>query len=210
MKGEFSIMDNYIIKESANGYNPVSIEAALLTERKIFFTEEVNEQSCNRLIQQLLYFHSENPKGGITVYINSPGGSVDSGLAVYDIMAMVAKTAPLKTVCIGLAASMASLFFLAPEKENRLMLEHSRIMIHDPHLSGGSYAGQKAHQIMQVAESLDKSGKVLREIIHKSTGQDMAKIEEWTKADTYFTAEEAVENGLAGRIIESLEELRGR
>lgn len=197
-------MNNYIIRESAQGFSAVDIEAALLTERKIFFTEEVNQKSCNILIQQLLFFYSEDPGREITIYLNCPGGSVTDGLAVYDVMKMVDKTAAIKTICIGTAASMGAIFFLAPRKENRLMLKHSNIMIHDPSYSGGSFAHKKPHQLRQEVNSLEECGNILRNIIAESSGHPIEEITELMMEDKYFTAEEAVKFGLAGGIADKL------
>ena len=193
-------MNNILIKEGANGFTPVSVEANLLTERKIFLTEEVNEDSCKALIQQLLYFNGEDPGAEIVMYINSPGGNVYDGLAVYDVMRMM--SAPLRTVCIGTAASMGSIFFLAGD--NREMLPHSRIMIHDPSLSGGSFAGQKPHQLQQVVDTLNECREVTCKIIAERSGHTIEEIYEKTKSDTYFKADEALEFGLATKIITSI------
>lgn len=196
-------MNNYLIKESAAGFQTVSIEASLLSERKIFLTEEINVESCRVLLQQLLYLNSEDPGGEIVLYINCPGGAVYDGLAVYDNLRALGKR--LKTVCIGEAASMASIFFLAAEKDNRLMLPHSRIMIHDPALSGGSYAHQKPHQLQNVVNTLNEIREILCNIIKERTGhEDINEIYEKTREDTYFNAEEALEFGLAGKIIKSI------
>ena len=193
-------MNNILIKEGANGFTTVSVEANLLTERKIFLTEEVNEDSCKALIQQLLYFNGEDPGAEIVMYINSPGGNVYDGLAVYDVMRMM--SAPLRTVCIGTAASMGSIFFLAGD--NREMLPHSRIMIHDPSLSGGSFAGQKPHQLQQVVDTLNECREVTCKIIAERSGHTIEEIYEKTKSDTYFKADEALEFGLATKIITSI------
>lgn len=195
-------MNNHVIKEGADGFREVSIEASLLSQRKIFLTQEVNEESCRILIQQLLYFHSEDPGREIAIYINSPGGNVYDGLAVYDTMRMIAKTAPLKTVCIGTAASMGSIFFLAGDE--REMLPHSRIMIHDPSFSGGSFAGQKPHQLQQVVDSLNECREVTCKIIAERTGHSLDEIYEKTREDSYFNAEQAIQFGLATKVIESL------
>lgn len=193
-------MNTNIIKESAAGFATVSIEASLLAERKLFLTEEVNENSCRALIQQLLYLNEEDPGGEIVLYINCPGGAVYDGLAVYDVMRMI--KAPLKTVCIGEAASMGSIFFLAADR--REMLPHSRVMIHDPAFSGGSFAGQKPHQLQNAVDTLNEMREILCKIIAERTGHTIEEIYEKTKVDSYFNAEKALEFGLATKIIDSI------
>lgn len=190
-------MNNYLTKESAEGFREVSVESMLLTKRKIFLTEEVNESTCKTLIQQLLYFNSEDPGAEIVLYINSPGGTVYDGLAVYDLMRMM--SAPLRTVCIGTAASMGAIFFLAGDK--RQMLPHSRVMIHDPALSGGSMAGQKPHQLQQFVDTLNECREINCNIIAERTGHSIVEIYEKTKNDTFFKADEALEFGLATEIV---------
>lgn len=190
-------MNNNLIRESANGFNTVSVEATLLSERKMFLTEEVSRESCRILLQQLIFFKEEDPDAEVVLYINCPGGSVYDGLAVYDVMRMM----NVRTVCIGTAGSMGSIFFLAGNE--REMLPHSRVMIHDPSLNGGSYAGQKPHQLQHVVDDLTKTRDLLCEIIKERSGKPLEKIKELTKEDTFFTAKEALEFGLATKIIES-------
>ena len=190
-------MNNFLIKESAEGFREISVESLLLTQRNIFMTEEVNESTCKSIIQQLLYFNKEDPGAEIVMYINSPGGVVYDGLAVYDMMRMM--PAPLRTVCIGTAASMGSIFFLAGDK--RQMLPHSRIMIHDPALGGGSMAGQKPHQLQQIVDTLNECREITCKIIAERSGHSIEEIYEKTRNDTYFKAEEALEYGLATEIV---------
>lgn len=192
-------MLNFIIRESSRGFETLSIESELLSNRKIFFTEEVNDEVCKTLIQQIIYFNSQNSEE-IVMYINSPGGKIDCGLPVYDAMRM--SKAPIRTVCIGTAASMGSILFLAGDK--REMLPHSRVMIHDPSFGGGSYAGMKPHEIQSEVDRLNESREKLCRIIAERTGRTIDEVYEKTKEDSYFNAEESIEFGLATAIAETL------
>lgn len=134
------------------------------------------------------------------MYINSPGGKIDCGLPVYDAMRM--SKAPIRTVCIGVAASMGSILFLGGDK--REMLPHSRVMIHDPSFGGGSYAGKKPHEIQAEVDNLNKFREKLCKIISERTGRTVEEVCEKTKEDSYFSAEEAIEFGLATAIAVEL------
>ncbi len=187
----------HIIKESARGFEPFRIEDCLLQKRIIFLTEEVNAQTSSELIKQLLYLEAEKPGEEITLCINSPGGEVTGGLAVYDYMRFL--TSPVRTVCIGTAASMASILFLGGEK--REMLPHTRIMIHDPSFSSGEYAGKKPDELQEEIDGLKKTRDILCNIIAERTGQEKKIVYEKTSRDSYFYAEEALNFGLATKII---------
>ncbi len=189
-----------IIKESAKGYQSLSINDTLLQERKIFFTHDVNPDSCNDLLEQLMYLECEAPGEEITLYINSPGGDVSSGLAVYDFIRLM--SSPVKTVCIGTAASMGSILFLAGDK--REMLTHAKIMIHDPSYSNGDYGGMKPLEIQEKVNNLMEIRKELCSIIAERTGKSIKEVHRKTKCDTYFNAEEALAFGIATSIITEL------
>lgn len=193
-------MNNFIIKESSRGFDSVEIGSELLSERRIFFTDEVDDNVCRMLIQQLLYFNSQS-SDEIVMYINSPGGKTDCGLAVYDAMRM--SKAPIRTVCIGTAASMGSILFLGGDK--REMLPHSRIMIHDPSFGGGGYAGKKPHEIQAEVDRLNETREKLCKIIAERTGRTIDEIYEKTKTDSFFNADEAIEFGLATAIAAALD-----
>ena len=193
-------MNNFIIKESSRGFDSVEIGSELLSERRIFFTDEVDDNVCRMLIQQLLYFNSQS-SDEIVMYINSPGGKTDCGLAVYDAMRM--SKAPIRTVCIGTAASMGSILFLGGDK--REMLPHSRIMIHDPSFGGGGYAGKKPHEIQAEVDRLNETREKLCKIIAERTGRTIEEIYEKTKTDSFFNADEAIEFGLATAVAENLD-----
>lgn len=192
-------MNNFIIKESSRGFDSVNIDSALLSERKIFFTEEVDDEVCKTLIQQIIYFNSQSSEE-IVMYINSPGGKIDCGLPVYDAMRM--SKAPIRTVCIGTAASMGSILFLGGDK--REMLPHSRVMIHDPSFGGGSYAGKKPHEIQSEVDRLNESREKLCNIIAERTGKTLEEVYEKTKTDSFFNADEAIEFGLATAVAATI------
>lgn len=144
---------NCIIEQSARGYDTLAIEALLATKRRIFLTNLVDSTSCAEIIRQLMFFNSEDSASEIVLYINTPGGEVDSGFAVYDTMRLI--EAPVRTVCIGVCASMGALIYLGGER--REMLPHSRLMIHDPSFSGGSYAGKKPHELQAEVNKLNET-----------------------------------------------------
>lgn len=185
-----------IIKESVKGTTLIPIEDELLSSNTIFLTDEVTAETSNTLLKQLMYLeHCEN-NNDITLYINSPGGDVVSGLAVYDYISIMKKT--VNTVCTGTAASMGAILFLAGKK--RSMLPHTRLMIHDPSFGGGSFAGKKSHEIQRNLDKLNESRETLAKIIAEKTGRSLDEIYAVTADDTYYNAEEAISFGLANDI----------
>lgn len=193
----------HILKESAKGWEAFRIEDTLLQERVIFLTEEVNAETSCDLIKQLMYLEYDDPGKEITFCINSPGGEVTGGLAVYDYIRML--SSPVRTVCLGTAASMGAILFLAGDQRD--MLPHTRIMIHDPSYSGGSYSGKKPMEIEEELNNLKQTQEILCKIISERTGQPLETIYEKTQKDSYFYAEEALEFGLATQIISSADAL---
>ena len=189
-----------IIKESARGYQSLQITDVLMQERKIFLVEQVSTETCSDLIKQLLFLENEAPGEEIKLYINSPGGDVHSGLAVYDCIRLI--SSPVTTICIGTAASMGAILYIAGEK--RIMLPHSRIMIHDPSFSGGNLGGKKPLEIQTELQTLIDVRTQLCDIIAERTGKAVDEIYEVTKTDTYFNADEAIDFGLATEIINKL------
>lgn len=185
-----------IIKETCEGTACIPLRDMLFQRREIYCTGEIDAQTANSIIVQLHFLGLENPSGGITLYINSPGGEVSSGLAVYD--AMQAVSCPVKTVCIGMAASMAALLFAAGAK--REMLPHGRLMIHDP-LIPGNLAGS-ALKIDSVARDLMQTRETVGKILARHTGHSLEEVLEKTATDCYFSASEAVAWGLADCIID--------
>ncbi|MBQ8904691.1 MAG: ATP-dependent Clp protease proteolytic subunit [Oscillospiraceae bacterium] len=186
-----------ILKETVRGIDCIRIEDELLSGREMFLTKEVNAETSNELIKQLMYLDRTEPGKEITLYINSPGGDVMSGIAVYDFIRLM--KSPVKTVCIGTAASMGAILFLAGE--TRQMLPHTRVMIHDPSYGRNDIGGRKPHEIQRELDSLNRTRTVLAEIIAERAGKDIEEIYKLTADDSYFYAEEAVEFGLATEIM---------
>lgn len=189
-----------LINETARGYELFTLEDNFFRERKIFLTSMMDADSSNELIKQLMYLNQKNPKEEITLYINSPGGEVTSGLAVYDCIRMM--TASVRTVCTGTAASMGSILFLAGDR--REMLPHTKIMVHDPAFGARDIGGMKPLEIQKEVDDLMNVREILCEIIAERTGRTKEEVYEKTKIDSYFRAEEAVEFGLATAIITKL------
>lgn len=186
-----------LIKESVRGMEVLTPEDLLFTNREIFLTTGVDSETSNKLIKQLMILEKLDNSAEITLYINSPGGEVVSGLAVYDFIKLM--KAPVRTVCIGTAASMGAILFLAGKK--REMLEHTRLMIHDPAYSGGDMAGKKPHELQVYVDKLKQSQEIVAKIIAEKTGKTLEEVYEKTRDDTYFNAEEAIEYGLATGIF---------
>ncbi|MBD5519646.1 MAG: ATP-dependent Clp protease proteolytic subunit [Lachnospiraceae bacterium] len=187
----------HVIRDSSEGWQLLSIEDEMFnTHRSIEVAGEITRESVYSLILQLRYLQQADPEKEITIYINSPGGSVIDGLALYDTMAL---SSNIRTVCVGMAASMGALLFAAGNR--REMLPHAEIMIHNPAvkcLSGS------ALQIEEESRRLMQMRKTTAEILAKHTGHTIEEVYEKTKQDTYFSAEEAVKWGLADRIIREI------
>ena len=188
-----------IIRESSHGYDLIPIQDEMLSHREVELVGEVDAASVNALVRQLRYLQRQDLEGQITLFINSPGGSVDSGMALYDVMQAV--SCPIRTVCVGLAASMAALLFVSGSRRD--MLPHSRIMIHDPLIvrTGGSALKLKA-----VSDDLMETRQIIARVISEHSGKSLEEVLAKTATDSYFRAEEAVEFGLADHIITSLAE----
>ena len=185
-----------ILKETVRGTELIPLEDMLLEESDVFLVDEITPKSANLLIQKLMYLDQKD-LGEITLYINSPGGEVISGLAVYDYIKIM--KSPVRTVCTGDAASMGAIIFLAGEK--REMLPHTRILIHDPSYGHLDVSGKKPHEIQRGVDSLNKVRETLAEIISEKTGKGLDEIYGITAEDNYFTAEEAIDFGLATSIF---------
>lgn len=190
-------MIHNIIYESSRGFSEISVDDELMRSRKIFLEGEVNSKSCNELIKQLMCLESQDNTKEITIYINSPGGSVHDGLALYDVIQLL--KSPIRTVCVGIAASMGAILFLAGEK--RQMLPHSEIMIHDPCYGGLDISGQKPHEIQHRVDNLNETRTMLAQIISDRTGKSLEEIYKVTADDTYYKADAAIDFGLATEII---------
>ena len=186
----------YVVEQTSRGERGYDIYSRMLKERIIFVTGPIDDGTATTVTAQLLYLESENPKKGIAMYINSPGGYVSSGLAIYDTMQYV--RCPIETVCIGQAASMGSLLLAAGDHGNRVVLPNARIMLHQP---SGGYRGV-ATDIERHAEEIIDLKHRLNNIYVKHTGQPYETIEKKLDRDTFLTAEEAVEFGLVDRMFE--------
>lgn len=194
-------MANVII-ETVRGFEIIPIEADLLNNREIFFAESINADSSNELIKKLMYLEHEDNTREITLYINSPGGEVISGLAVYDYIGLM--KSPVRTVCIGMAASMGAILFLAGNR--REMLPHTRLMIHDPSYGHNDIGGRKPHEIQREVDKLMETRESLASIIAEKTNKPKELIYAITMEDTYYSAEEAVNFGLATGIVSKRED----
>ena len=184
-----------VVEQTARGERAFDIYSRLLKERVIFITGPIEDYGASLITAQLLFLEAENPKKEIHMYINSPGGLVTAGLAIYDTMQYVRP--PVQTFCIGQAASAASLLLCAGKKGERFALPNARIMVHQP---SASFYGQAA-DIARHAQEIVKLKRRLNEIYAKHTGQTVEAIEKMLDRDTYMTAEEAKNFGLLDQVM---------
>ena len=185
----------YVIEQTSRGERSYDIYSRLLKERIIFLGEEVSDASASVIIAQLLFLEGEDPEKDIHLYINSPGGSVTAGMAIYDTMQYI--KCDVSTICIGMAASMGSFLLAGGAKGKRYALPNSEIMIHQP--SGG--ARGQATEIKIVAEHILKTRQKLNQILAENTGQSIERIEIDTERDNFMSAQEAKEYGLVDEVI---------
>jgi len=185
-----------VIEQSGRGERAYDIYSRLLKERIIFLGEEVNDTTASLVVSQLLFLESEDPGKDIQLYINSPGGSVTSGMAIYDTMQFI--KCDVSTICIGMAASMGAFLLSGGAKGKRYALPHSMIMIHQP--SGGAQG--QATEIEIVAKQILATKQMLNELLAANTGQPLEKIAIDTDRDNYMTAAEAKEYGLIDAVME--------
>jgi ATP-dependent Clp protease protease subunit len=185
-----------VVEQTMRGERAYDIYSRLLKERIIFITGPIEDGLASLVIAQLLFLEAENPKKEISIYINSPGGVVTSGLAIYDTMQFVRP--PVSTLCVGQAASMGSLLLAAGEKGQRFALPNARILVHQPK---GGFEGQ-ATDIMLHAQEILNLKKRLNEIYMKHTGQLLQKIEDILERDYFMTAETAKDFGLVDKVID--------
>ena len=186
-----------VVEQSSRGERAYDIYSRLLKERIIFLTGPIDDNIASLVCAQLLFLESENPKKEISFYINSPGGIVWSGLAVYDTMQYI--SSKIMTICIGQAASAGSLLLAAGEKDMRFSLPNSRIMIHQP---SGGYQGQVTDLEIQINEII-KTKKRLNQIYAKHTGKNIKEVELIMERDKYFSPEEAIKFGLIDKIVKN-------
>jgi ATP-dependent Clp protease protease subunit len=187
----------YVIEQTSRGERSYDIYSRLLKERIIFLGEDVNDVTASLIVAQLLFLESEDPGKDINFYINSPGGSVTAGMAIYDTMNYI--KCDVSTICIGMAASMGAFLLSGGAKGKRFALPNAEVMIHQP--SGG--AKGQATDIKIVADNIIKTRKKLNEILAKNTGKPLEVIEVDTERDFYMTAEEAREYGIIDGILVS-------
>lgn len=186
----------YVIEQDGRGERSYDIFSRLLNDRIIFLSDEVNDLTSSLVVAQMLYLDSVDSDKDISFYINSPGGSVTAGMAIYDTMQFV--KCDVTTICIGMAASMGAFLLAAGTKGKRLALPHSEIMIHQP--SGGAQG--QCSDIKIRADLLLRTRDTLNRILADRTGRTIAEIERDTERDNFMTAEQALEYGLIDRIIE--------
>ena len=192
----------YVIEDTGRGERSYDLYSRLLRDRIIFLTGEVNDQSASSIIGQLLFLESENPDKDISLYINSPGGSVTAGMGIYDTMRFIRPK--VNTICVGLAASMGALLLSSGEKGKRYALPHSRVMIHQPL---GGMQGQ-ATELEIVAREILRTKAELNQILADNTGKPVETVARATERDYWLTAQEALEYGLIDRIFTTREELQ--
>ena len=186
----------YVIEQNSRGERSYDIYSRLLKDRIIFLGEEVTDVSANLVVAQMLFLEAEDPGKDIHFYINSPGGSVSAGFAIYDTMQYI--KCDVSTICIGMAASMGAFLLSGGAKGKRLALPNAEIMIHQP--SGG--AKGQATEIQIAAENILKTKKRLNEILAANTGKSVEEISRDTERDNYMTAQEAVAYGLIDSVVE--------
>jgi ATP-dependent Clp protease, protease subunit len=190
-----SVLVPYVVEQTGRGERSYDIFSRLLKDRIVFLGGTVTDDLANLVTAQLLFLESEDPEREINMYINSPGGSVTAGLAIYDTMQFVKP--PVSTLCVGQAASMGSLLLAAGAKGKRYALPHSRILIHQ--VSGG-YEGQASDIEIHAREAL-RLREILNDILAHHTGQNVKKIEKDTDRDNFMSAAQAVEYGLIDEVI---------
>ena len=185
----------YVIEQTSRGERSYDIYSRLLKDRIIFLGDEVNDVTASLVVAQLLFLEAEDPGKDIQLYINSPGGSVTAGMAIYDTMQYI--KCDVSTICLGMAASMGAFLLAGGAKGKRFALPHSTIMIHQP--SGGAQG--QATEIQIVAEHIAQTKKTLNEILAENTGQPYETVVRDTERDNYMTAEEAKADGLIDGVV---------
>ena len=185
----------YVVDQTNSGERSYDIYSRLLEDRIVFISGEIDDASANTIVAQLIYLEAKNPEKDICVYINSPGGSVTAGMAIYDTMKYV--KCDVSTICIGLAASMGAFLLSAGTKGKRFCLPNSEVMIHQP--MGGAQG--QASDIEITANHILKTKKKMIEMLSKNTGQSIKKVEKDVDRDYFMTADEAVAYGLVDKVI---------
>ena len=189
-----------VIEQTGRGERAYDIYSRLLEDRIIFLSGEINDQVADLVVAQLIYLESKDPNKDVTIYINSPGGSVTAGMAIYDTMNYI--KCDVSTICIGLAASMGAFLLSSGTKGKRFSLPNSEIMIHQPL---GGFQGQ-ASDIMIHAQNIQKIKEKMNAILAKNTGKDYEQVVKDTDRDNFMTAQEALEYGIIDKIYASRED----
>ena len=186
-------------RECVNGISTVSLSTNAFSGRKIYLFGEIDEELLYMFTMQMMYL-MEDEMSEINLYINSPGGEVNAGLAIYDLIQ--ACKAPVNIYCIGMAASMGAVILAGGQKGRRFLLPHSKVMIHEPLIAGG--VGGSASSVKSTAESILKTKELLNGLLAKHTGKSMEEIDKATDHDNFLSAEEAVEFGLCDQVVTTL------
>ena len=198
MKDSFkSALIPYVIEQSPRGERSYDIYSRLLNDRIVFLGEQIDDAVANTVVAQLLHLESEDPDKDISLYINSPGGSISAGLAILDTMNFI--KCDVSTICIGLCASMASVLLAGGQKSKRYILPNSEVLIHQP--MGGAGNGTQETDMAIIAEHMKKTREKMNMILSNSTGQDLKTIQRDTERDNWMSAQEALEYGIVDEII---------
>ena len=186
-----------VVEQTSRGERSYDIFSRLLNDRIVFLGEPINDTVASLTVAQLLYLESQDPEKDIALYINSPGGSISAGMAIYDTMNYI--KCPVSTICIGMCASMAAVLLASGEKGKRIALPHSKIMIHQPLING--HFQDQATNLNIEAEEIRKTRAMMNEILAAATGKPVAQIEADTDRNNYLTAEEAFAYGLVDKVL---------
>ena len=188
----------YVVEQSAHGERSYDIFSRLLNDRIIVLSEDVNDTTASLVVAQLLYLEGQDPDKDISLYINSPGGSISAGMAIHDTMQYI--KCDVSTICMGMAASMGAFLLASGTKGKRFALPNSEIMIHQPLIGGGGLSGQ-ATDIQIRTENLLRTKENLNRILSENTGKSIEDIRRDTDRDNFMTANEAMEYGLIDKVI---------
>lgn len=189
----------YVVEQTNRGERSMDIYSRLLTDRIIILSEEVNNTTASLVIAQMLFLEGQDPEKDISFYINSPGGVITAGMAIYDTMQYI--KCDVSTICMGMAASMGAFLLSSGTKGKRIALPNSEILIHQPLISGGGISGQ-CTDIKIHSDHMVYTRNKLNKILSENTGKPLDVIERDTERDNYLTAEEALEYGLIDKVIE--------
>ncbi len=189
----------YVVEQTSRGERSYDIFSRLLSDRIIFLGEEVSNTTASLIVAQMLFLEAQDPEKDIQLYINSPGGSVTAGFAIYDTMQYV--KCDVSTICTGLAASFGAFLLAGGAKGKRIALANAEIMIHQPAIHGNGVQGQ-ATDIQIMSEHMQKSRERLERILAQNTGKSVAQVREDTERDNYLSADEALAYGLIDKVIE--------